>query len=291
MADAPSTPEEDDAAPSTGGDADPPDSGDGERPVEELSEAELRERVEAEYDFDDFGPEQMAEMTPEEWDAAFDDDTWITGSDLLDRVEADLATQIADRQVFAVLERVTQEGEERLLAYSDEGYAMVSPDGTVEGFGTVMRDVKPTVALCSMESYTVPEPPEEGAMLPDPESVPEGSGELGNLMLQVIAAIQILGGVVLLGGWVFADLSGIALVAALGFFFVGVVLFTTVANARLSDRFRAEEYRGRLRSVGLEAGERPEFLPIEDGDADSPPTETDGDDAGSAEPGETPDGR
>jgi len=272
MADSPSTPEEGDGDPSTDGEppadagAEPPTSDDAERPVAELSEAELRERVEERYDFDDFGPDQMAEMSPEEWDAAFDDETWITGRDLLDRVEADLATQVADRQVFAVLERVEQDGEQRLLAYADEGYAMVYPDGTVEGFGTVMRDVKPTVALCSMDSYEVPEPPPDGALLPDPDSVPEGSGELGNLMLQIIAAIQILGGLALVGGWLFADLSGIAVVAAVGFFFVGFVLFTTVANARLSDRFRAEEYRDRLRSVGLEAGERPEFLPLDEAD-------------------------
>jgi len=277
MVDSPSTPEEGDAERATDGDPSP--SGDAERPVEELSESELRERVEERYDFDDFGPNQMAEMTPEEWDAAFDDDTWITGRDLLDRVEADLATQIADRQVFAVLERVRQDGEQRLLAYSDEGYALVHPDGTVEGFGTVMRDVKPTVALCSMESYDVPEPPADGAMLPDPDAVPEGSGELGNLMLQIVAAAQLLGGVALLAGWRFADLSGIAVVAALGFFFVGVVLFTTVANARLSDRFRAEEYRDRLRTVGLEAGERPEFLPLDDADGDE--AETDGGSEGS----------
>ncbi|WP_135820139.1 DUF7319 domain-containing protein [Halostella litorea] len=268
MADSPSTPEEGDADRSA--DADPPTSDDAERPVEELSEAELRERVEERYDFEDFGPEQMAEMSPEEWDAAFDDETWITGRELLDRVEADLATQIADRQVFAALERVRQDGEQRLLAYSDEGYAMIYPDGTVEGFGTVMRDVKPTVALCSMESYDVPEPPADGAMLPDPDTVPEGSGELGNLMLQLVAAIQILGGLVLVGGWLFADLSGIAVVAALVFFVVGVLLFTTVANARLSDRFRSEEYRDRLRSIGLEDGERPEFLPLDDADGDGP---------------------
>ncbi|WP_205254064.1 MULTISPECIES: hypothetical protein [Halostella] len=251
------------------------DDGTGEQPPdaagEESEDVEtLRQRVEEKYDFDDFGPEQMAEMTAEEWDAAFDDDTWITGRDLLDRVEADLANQIADRQVFAVLERIRRDGEMRLLAYSDEGYAMVYPDGTVEGFGTVMRDVKPTVALCSMESYDPPAPPEGDVFLPDPESVPEGSGELGNLMLQAIAAIQVLAGLVLLGAWLFADVSGIAAVVAAGFIVIGLVLFVTVANARLSDKFRAEEYRDRLRATGLEAGERPDFLPLEgddDGDA------------------------
>jgi hypothetical protein len=34
-----------------------------------------------------------------------------------------------------------------------------------------------------------------------------------------------------------------------------------VANARLSDKFRAEEYRDRLRAIGLDDGERPEFVP------------------------------
>jgi hypothetical protein len=50
------------------------------------------------------------------------------------------------------------------------------------------------------------------------------------------------------------------------FLAVGLLLFTVVANARLSDRFRAEEYRNRLRAVDLEPGERPDFLPDEDGD-------------------------
>jgi len=44
------------------------------------------------------------------------------------------------------------------------------------------------------------------------------------------------------------------------FALIGVFLFTVVANARLSDRFRAAEYRDRLRAVD-EAGERPEFVP------------------------------
>ncbi|WP_135533296.1 DUF7319 domain-containing protein [Halostella pelagica] len=278
MADSPSSPEEDPddreaAVPATDGASNADDSL-GEQSVggdetAEISEAELREQVEERYDFDDFGPQDMAEMSPEEWDAAFDDDTWITGRDLLDRVEADLASQIADRQVFAVLERRQQDGEQRLLAYSDDGYALVYPDGTVEGFGTVLRDVKPTIALCSMESYTPPEPPEGGVSLPDPESVAEGSGELGNLMLQLIAVIQLLAGLVLIGAWLFADITGLAVIAAAGFLFFSLVLFTTVANARLSDRFRAEEYRDRLRAVGLESGEYPDFLPLEDGKDDS----------------------
>jgi hypothetical protein len=277
MADSPSSPEENpddleaaDPATDRVSDADDSDGAaeDGTAETADLTEAELRERVEAEYDFDDFGPEDMAEMSPEEWDAAFDDETWITGQDLLDRVEADLTTQIADRQVFAVLERVQQDGQQRLLAYSDDGYALVYPDGTVEGFGTVMRDVKPTIALCSMESYDPPDPPEGDVFLPDPGSVPEGSGELGNLMLQIIAAIQLLAGLVLIGGWLFADITGLAAVAAAGFIFIGLVLFLTVANARLSDKFRAEEYRDRLRAVGLESGDYPDFLPLEDGTED-----------------------
>ena len=38
------------------------------------------------------------------------------------------------------------------------------------------------------------------------------------------------------------------------------MLFAVVANARLSDKYRAEEFRNRLRAVGLDDGERPEFL-------------------------------
>lgn len=233
--------------------------------------AELRTQVEETYDFDDFGPADMAEMNREEWEVAFDADTWITGNALIDRVEQDLQSRIATREVFARLERHPGENGDRLLAYSDEGYAIVNPDGSVEGQGTVLRDVEPTVALCSIDSYDPLTPPEDPD-LPDPEDVESGSGELGNTMLQAIAATQILAGVGLLAAWLFVDLqpnsSGadvVAPAAGLGFILVGGFLFVVVANARLSDRFRAEEYRKRLRAVD-EAGERPEFVPSLSGD-------------------------
>ncbi|WP_323674881.1 DUF308 domain-containing protein [Halorubellus sp. PRR65] len=238
------------------------------------SDAELRARVEEKYDFDDFGPGDMAEMTPEEWDAAFDEGTWITGDELLERVRTDLERRVAHRDVFAVVERREVDGDDAVLAFSDEGYAVVKRDGSVEGFGTVLRDVKPTVALCSMDSYEPEEPP-AGAVLPDPEEVPEGSGELGNFMLQLIAGVLGLSGVVLLGAAVFAPGAagtgeigrGLMIVFGLLFLAATFVLFFTVANARLSDKFRAEEYRERLRAIGLEDGERPAFLPTEDDEA------------------------
>jgi hypothetical protein len=219
----------------------------------------LRERVEREYDFEDFGPDQMAEMTLEEWDAAFDPDTWIVGERLLDRVERDLLSRVARREVFAVVERYGGSNP-RVVAYSDEGYAVVYPDGSVEGRGTVLRDVKPTVALCSMDDYEVPDAPEDGT-LPDPQEVPEGSGEFGNLMLQLIAAAQIVAGVGLAIAWFVTEATIIAAAFALVFILVGLFLFVVVANARLSDRFRAEEFRDRLRATGVEDGARPDFLP------------------------------
>jgi len=240
-------------------------------------DADLRERVEERYDFEDFGPSDMAEMSAEEWEAAFDPETWIVGDELLDRVETDLKRRIASREVFAVLERVEMEGEPRLVAYSDEGYAIVSPDGSVEGQGTVLRDVKPTVALCSMDSYDVPEGPED-VSLPDPADVPEGTGQLGNNLLQLVAASQLVAGVGLIGVWMFTDAiptpgGYVDLVAPLmGFIFIGigVFLFAVVANARLSDRFRAEEFRARLRAAGVEDGDRPEFLPpLDESDAET----------------------
>jgi len=256
-----------------------------ESETEETDVEALRRQVEAEYDFDDFGPADMAQMSAEEWEVAFDPETWITGEELLDRVEADLKQRVADRDVFARIER----HGDRLLAYSDTGYATVYADGSVEGRGTVLRDVKPTVALCSMESYDVPEnPPEE--LLPEPQEVPEGSGALGNTMLQVVAAAQVLAGVVLVGVWLLVSLRVVAppgggsvrslnvigmLVAGFLFLGIGVLLFVTVANARLSDKFRAEEYRNRLRAVDLEPGERPDFLPEGEGADD---TRGDGDD-------------
>jgi len=235
--------------------------------AEELDTEALRKQVEEKYDFDNFGPADMAEMTAEEWDVAFDEDSWITGDELLDRVTRDLRNRVANRDVFARIER--HRDPPRVLAYSDEGYAVVYPDGSLEGEGTVMRDVKPTVALCSMDSYDVPENVPDRP-LPEPESVPEGGGELGNWMLQAIAGTQFLAGVALLGGAVLAAAgvignagTSIALLVVAGVAFIGVslVLFFTVANARLSDTFRAEEYRDRLRAIGLEDGERPDFVP------------------------------
>ena len=236
--------------------------------------AALRQAVEDKYDFEDFGPEDMAEMSYEEWEAVFDADSWITGSELLDRVESDLRNRIAARDVFARIERLapdhSEREPERLLAYSDEGYALVYPDGSVDGRGTVLRDVTPTVALCSMDDYEIEDPP-DGELLPNPSEVSEGSGELGNFMLQIVAAVQLLAGVGLLVAVFLGDLGDAAIIAVVGavvFLLAGVFLFFVVANARLSDRFRAEEYRGRLRAIGLESSERPEFLPIESGDAD-----------------------
>jgi hypothetical protein len=234
----------------------------------------LRRKVEEKYDFDDFGPADMAEMSGDEWEAVFDADTWITGEELLGRVEQELKSRISTRDVFAMLERTERDGERVLLAYSDEGYAVVYPDGSVEGRGTVLRDVKPTVALCSMEEYDPPAAPENYA-LPDPEEVPEGSGELGNWMLQFMAGMQILVGVAILVLWLFTPLIGFSAgggsndvniippIAAGAFLLLGLFLFATVANARLSDRFRAEEYRDRLRAVA-EAGDRPAVHPFED---------------------------
>lgn len=237
--------------------------------VEEPSVETLREQVEEKYDFDNFGPDDMARMTPEEWDAAFDIETWITGTELLNRVEADVKQRVADREVFARLERLSN--PERLIAYSDEGYAVVYEDGSVAGEGTVLRDVKPSVALCSMDEYDPPEMP-EGTVLPRPSEVPEGTGTLGHRVIQVVGAVLVLMGLFLLiGGMV--GLTGEAGVVGIftGFIFIGIgiVLFVLVANARLSDRFRSEEYRDRLRAVGLSdadsdtgsnADERPAIL-------------------------------
>jgi hypothetical protein len=97
--------------------------------------------------------------------------------------------------------------------------------------------------------------------------------------MQIIAAVHVLAGVALFVAWIAVGLPIVAAVASLGFFFFGVFVFLLVANARLSDRFRAEEYRNRLRAVGLEDDERPDFLPGEgEGPAasipDDAPTET-----------------
>ncbi|MFB6299514.1 MAG: hypothetical protein ABEH65_04565 [Halobacteriales archaeon] len=279
----------------------------------DVSMAELRSAVEEQYDFENFTAEDMASMSGEEWEAVFDADSWITGGTLLDRVEADLKNRVASRDVFAVVERITESGEDRLLAYSDEGYTIVYPDGTVEGRGTVLRDVKPVVALCSMEEYEVNDPP-EGDLLPNPDSVPEGGSELGNRLMLAVAGVQLLAGLFLLLSPVIVDpllalfcqpaagrgvyscaiLStatitmqspGRAIVlttiVGLGFLVISGLLFVVVANARLSDRFRAEEYRERLRATGVGTDERPDFLPI---DEDTEQLETLEDDRTNEEP-------
>lgn len=227
------------------------DGSSNEHPNEdEQAIAELRAEVEETYDFGDFGPEDMAEMTLEEWEAAFDPDTWIVGEELLDRVETELKARVAIREVFGIVERTEEGGQDRVVAYSDNGYATVFADGSVEGEGTIRRDVEPTVALCSMDSYETMNPPAD-ASLPEPRDVVKGSGEFGNLMLQIVAAAQMIVGVGLLGAWLFiSTLETIAApVTAVIFVLIGFFLFIVVANARLSDRFRVEEYRNRLQAL------------------------------------------
>ncbi|MFQ3476810.1 phage holin family protein [Halonotius sp. F2-221B] len=217
--------------------------------------AELREAVEEKYDFDNFGPAEMAQMSGEEWEAAFDPETWITGERLLDRVEADLKSKIAAREIFAVVEREA----DQLVVYSDTGYAVVSADGTVDGEGGVRRDVEPVVAMCSMEEYEVGEPPADYE-LPSAETVPEQTGEFGNLMIQLIAGGQLVGGVALVGAFLLRLVETIIAPVVGGLFMlVGIGLFALVANARLSDRFRAEQYRNRLRAVEAGGIDRPEI--------------------------------
>ena len=211
----------------------------------------------------------MARMSGDEWEAVFDADSWVTGRALLDRVEEELRARIARRDVFAQCDRVVEDGRPLLVAWSDEGYAVVYPDGSIEGAGTVLRDLKATVALCSMAEYE-PETAPEAYELPTPESVESGTGEFGNLMLQVVAGAQVLCGLALGAVWLLGGVTTIvAPVAAGAFILVGLFLFAIVANARLSDRFRAEEFRERLRAVEAAGERRPEFLSGDDADGDT----------------------
>lgn len=240
---------------------------------EEPSLADLRERVEETYDFEDFTPADMAEMTVDEWQAAFDPATWITGPELLDRVEAELQRRVADRQLFAVVERLDVDEEATVTAYSDEGYAIVAPDGSVRGEGMVLREVKPIVALCSMEDFDAgPMPEETGALLPDPEDVTVSTSSLGDRMVLAIAVSQLFAGVAVLTAPLVFDLGGtggfLTFVVGIGFLVIGLLLGIVVANARLSGRFRAEEYRNRLRAAGVGTPERPSFLPLDESHGD-----------------------
>ena len=240
-----------------------PDAGES-APDEGEAPETLREAVEAKYDFDAFGPADMAEMTLEEWEAAFDPDTWITGEALLDRVDAEVRSRVAAGELFAVVERHEVDGDPRLLAYSDAEYVLVYADGTVEGDGTLQRAVEPIVALCSMPDFDVAEPP-AGSGLPDPEAVQPGSGDLGHRLLLAVAVIQVVAGVVLafspLVVRVGPGAGALTTVIGLIFVLVGVVLGVLVANARLSDRFRSAEFRERLEAAGVGRSDRPSFLP------------------------------
>ena len=236
-------------------------------------ERSLAEVVEERYDFDNFGPADMAEMSVEEWEAAFDPDAWITGDRLLDRVAADLAGRVADRSIFAVVERASIDGEAAVLAYDDVSYAAVFADGRVEGEGPLRRDVEPVVALCSMADYTPASPP-EGASLPEPSAVVGGSGDLGNRLLQAVAGALVLAGLALLAAPFVATgrargTAVLTTVLGLGFAGLGLFLFVMVANARLSDRFRAEEYRHRLEAAGVGRAGRPDFLPVDDDESEA----------------------
>ncbi|NIQ56862.1 MAG: hypothetical protein GWN85_26370, partial [Gemmatimonadetes bacterium] len=93
----------------------------------------------------------------------------------------------------------------RVLAYNDAEYAVVAPDGSVDGEGALRGEVEPAVALCSMESYEVEAPP-PGAGLPDPSTVNPGSGDLGHRLLLAVAGIQVVAGLVLLVSPLFVSL-------------------------------------------------------------------------------------
>lgn len=240
----------------------------------------FRAAVEAKYDFDDFGPADMAEMAVEEWEAAFDAETWITGPDLIDRVEHELRSRIAAGDLFAVVERHAVDDKSRLLVYSDAEYTVVHPDGRVEGEGAISREIEPVVALCSMESFEVSKPPAD-AGLPDPAGIKPGSGDLGHRLLLGLAVIQTVAGIGLLVSPVLVQLGpgAGALTTVIGLLFIGigVLLGVLVANARLSDRFRAAEFRERLEAAGVGSHDRPSFLPpMEAGETGSEPPESDG---------------
>ena len=104
MADPHSTPPED-ASESHQQGATADDEIDPEQTDTEESVEALRREVEDQYDFEDFGPADMAKMSADEWEAVFDEASWITGSDLLDRVADDLRSRVETREVFARVER------------------------------------------------------------------------------------------------------------------------------------------------------------------------------------------
>lgn len=252
----------------------------GEAPSGEWDDESLRAAVEARYDFERFGPADMAAMSVEEWEAVFDPDAWLTGPELVDRVEAELRSRVASRQLFAVLERHEVDGEPRLLAYDDASWAVVHPDGTVEGEGAVRRDVEPAVALGAMPDYEVPVPPAD-AGLPDPADIDPGGGGFGHRLMLVLAGVLGLAGLVVLVAPLVTRVGpgggALTTVVGLGFLAAAAGLGLLVANARLSDRFRAAEYRDRLLAAGLGEGDRPSFLPPMDGSDDPAARREDGD--------------
>jgi hypothetical protein len=92
----------------------------------------------------------------------------------------------------------------------------------------------------------------------------------------------LLVGVALLIAWlVLPSLTTVvAPIAAIGFLVIGFFLFLVVANARLSDRFRVEEFRNRLRALKSADDEWADVLPEEarGGDDRGEESENGGDD-------------
>ncbi|PYZ02687.1 hypothetical protein C8039_03785 [Halogeometricum sp. wsp3] len=128
----------------------------------------LRKQVETD-DFDNFGPSDMVELAAEEWDVAFDENPGSPPTNSSTELRGTCET--AWRTVMCSLASSRRQDQPRVLVYSDEGYALVTPDGDLQGEGTVYRDVRPTLVLCSMDDFEVAEPPED--------SPPAGRGPRG----------------------------------------------------------------------------------------------------------------
>ncbi len=189
----------------------------------------------------------------------------IVGTDLLDRIEADTKDRIRRRNILAMIERISIEGTGHILIYDDLGYALVEPDGSVSGIGSIRTEIENVVVLCSMSSYDVPELL-NGNFLPKISSTYKPANQIGNKLLQTLSFSFFIIGFILLISPIFINFYAssatiLTTISGLGFILTSLFIITLVIHSRLSDRFRSSEYQNRLKNIGIGSNSRPSFIP------------------------------
>lgn len=189
----------------------------------------------------------------------------IVGLDLIDRIEADTKDRIRRRNILAMIERISIEGIDHILIYDDLGYAIVEPDGSVSGIGSIRAEMENVVVLCSMSNYDVPELIKDN-FLPNISSTYKPPNQIGNKLLQILSLSFFIIGCTLLVSPIFLNFYAssatiLTTISGFGFILISLFITTMVVHSRLSDRFRSSEYQNRLKNIGIGSNSRPSFIP------------------------------